>query len=763
MSWARTRASLHDSWSRKDEALSTMPAGALATWHMNDECDAQGAFPLVVHGAVELGVPLAGEDMEASVARGGDGMVARFSGGYLDLSNDAEFALGDGHFTIALRMCDPGGLWQYPILGSYGSDREVSVALRALDGRQIIEHVEPHSTITWMFRDHGPRSVRGSHSLLEAVWGANERNEARMAMYAPSIDPDAKPRSFGGDIRNAVMRTCFPVALIGPTAWHDIVVTFTGPKLQLWIDGVLVDEEYPLGTTRTRTLPFLIGAEHSSGELKTGFHGLIDHVVVWKRALCYEEIGSISGGVEHSRARELAILGDESPAMQYFRARGSNRKAGDCIPYWDAQTNTFRLFYLILRRSHNSKWDCGHGGLEIWQASTSDLEAWDHHPVTIPITEQWEAWNGTGAVAFHDGKYHWFYPTPDYDSEKGGIQHAVSTDGVLFEKTGPHPFMVGGDCEIYEDGKGLFHLIKEAPSGNPQVRLTSSDLQTWTQVDEPLIETDVTMSTCPNLFEFGGWYYYICREGVWRSSAAFGPWASHEPGILDNLSVPKTAAFGSRRRIYAGFLRDDGWGGNLVLRELVQDADGWLGTRFVPEMIPACGEELPLSFVSPRGEVQLDIDSTRLAGDENGSSVDLSGIAGDYRVTLQVKAAPEARSFSVGLRAGGDSEEGTDLLFCPSDGTVGFSRFSHSGGTVNERPGIRGVKGLHEEFRLDIVCRHDIVDAEIGGCRTVAARFWDPGAERIRLAARGGEVIFRDIRIRRVTDTYTPYPIQSAD
>jgi hypothetical protein len=59
--------------------------------------------------------------------------------------------------------------------------------------------------------------------------------------------------------------------------------------------------------------------------------------------------------------------------MQYYRARGHNSKAGDLIPYWDEGQQTFRLFYLILRRNMHSKWDGGHGGLEIWQASTKDL------------------------------------------------------------------------------------------------------------------------------------------------------------------------------------------------------------------------------------------------------------------------------------------------------------------------------------------------------------------------------------------------------
>jgi hypothetical protein len=70
----------------------------------------------------------------------------------------------------------------------------------------------------------------------------------------------------------------------------------------------------------------------------------------------------------------------------------------------------------------------------------------------------------------------------------------------------------------------------------------------------------------------------------------------------------------ARARIYAGFLRDGGWGGNEVLRELVQDEDGWLGLRFVPEMIPACGEDMPVAFTESEGPFeQTSPDTIRLA------------------------------------------------------------------------------------------------------------------------------------------------------
>lgn len=954
-------------------------------WHMSDTSNAAGnEGELRPQGNISLGTPLEGDERDASIARGGDGKVARLENGYLALANDEHLKVNPKQWTLAIRMRDPQGMWRYPILGNYGSDKEASFALRAVDGtkKPLVDRNlgggEVPTIYSWMFKPGGPRSISGSSSLLELVWGAEQPNAARVERIRDMQPEQTWPNPLEKGVVNAVMKPCFPVALIDPTDWHDIVVTLTGPKLELWIDGVLVDEEYPIGVTRTRTLPFLIGAAHENGELKTGFEGLIDHLAIWNRPLSEDEIVKLSGGAEYVRQRELAIVGDESPSMQYFRPRGHNRKAGDLIPYWDAKTETFRLFYLILRRNMHSKWDGGHGGLEIWQASTKDLQSWKHHPVTIPITEQWEAWNGTGAVAFHDGQYHWFYPTPDYDGDHGGIQLAVSKDGSHFTKTEPHPFMEGGDCEIFQDDDGLFHMIKAGPTqrantkpltdktlvawvqiddldqrggsvltvehpdvqqfdgivlgervpkrwmpgsdqlkrtpahtlqngwqaetatpqtvlqmalafegkraalyrngvlyaeydvpkpvtfssgsslliglrhthatrqggffrgrvldarvydtalsaqqlaalkpdtkGGPeplawydfegnslqdktgnfpegllygdakieqgtlvldegdyfrtpgalhtQVRLTSKDLEDWTEVDGPFIASDKHLAICPNVFQFGPWHYYICGSGVWRSREAFGPWTEHRPIRLDNFAVPKTAAFGKNRRIYAGFLPDGGWGGNSILRELVQDDDGWLGTRFVPELIPKCGDALPISF-EPTSAGTIDaINAIRIEAAGETRSVSIPGISGDYRLQLDIVPDPGASSFGIGLRAdSSQADDGCDLILQPSHKRVRFSKMSNSGGGMGGGPGIEAVEGLDKPFTVDVIVRHDIIDAEIAGFRSLATRFWNPAGNCVRLFVIDGAVTFRKVKIQPLAESYAPYPTMTA-
>ena len=331
-------------------------------------------------------------------------------------------------------------------------------------------------------------------------------------------------------------------------------------------------------------------------------------------------------------------------------------------------------------------------------------------------------------------------PIAWYDFGEDGIRDRGDRfpDGMLF-----------GDASV-SDGELVLpgNAYMKAPGTlNQQVRLTSTDLVTWTKADEPAITADERLATCPNLFRFGDWYYYLCSTGFWKSRQPFGPWTRHDPKRTDSLAVPKTAAFGKDRRIYAGFLGDGGWGGNSVLRELVQDKNGNLGTRFVPELIPACGDEVPLVLPDDRKSVTVTADD-----------VLIPDIDGDYRLQAEIVPSSQAVTFGIGLRADADGTNGCDLVFEPGTETVRFSKNSRTGASPLPGPFIEGVRGLDGPFRVDIIVRHDILDAEIAEFRSVTTRFWRPGADRLRLFAAGGPVTFRNIRIRRITDSYVPYP-----
>lgn len=92
---------------------------AVAVWNFSETENGTQTYPLSIHGAVTLGKALGGEERAASLARGGDGKVAVFDGGYLEIGGPA-FDPPGAEFTLLLRVRDPQGEWKAPLFGSYG-------------------------------------------------------------------------------------------------------------------------------------------------------------------------------------------------------------------------------------------------------------------------------------------------------------------------------------------------------------------------------------------------------------------------------------------------------------------------------------------------------------------------------------------------------------------------------------------------------------------------------------------------------------------
>jgi sucrose-6-phosphate hydrolase SacC (GH32 family) len=946
---------------------------AVAVWNFGDPKDSS----LIARGDVKLGVALAGDERAASLARGGDGRVAQFNGGWLEIAGPA-FDPPGAEFTLLLRVRDPQGAWNAPLFGSYGGDGRASLYLRGVDGATLPFEDRNYTggkmstPAMWMFGwPEGPRAIHRSRGVVEFMWGATNLPVPfeQRKMLPKNVPADEIPPLFS-DASNAVLRVMFPIELVGPRDWHDVIVRGTGPRLQLWIDGVLLDEEFPIGTTRRATVPRFFGAAQlADGKLLSGFHGQMDHAALWHRALSDAEIAVLSGGAKLAKQRELAVLGATPERMQYYRPRGHNLKPGDCIPWF--HDGMFHLFYLNLRRNMHSKWDGGHGALEIEHASSRDLKTWQHHPVVAPISEQWEAWNGTGAAVFHDGKYWMFYPTPDYYGTNGGIQLVTSPDGEQWTKQKPHPFLPGGDCEIFPDPdpqKKLFHMIKVgktfggalpelkdktlvawvspadldqhgagvmtiegkgasfdslvlgecAPrrwmAGSENLRRTqrgqqqnapetakpgewvqiaavyagktvtlyrnstryarydvaepmhfaagsqvilglrhldrrdepkahfrgeiadarvyktaltdaqiaelrpheaagpkplvwfdfktggttdragtlapaeleggaavrdgklvlggekdclvsagrktalahwvSEDLKTWKELPEPFLVADESMhaATCPNWFQWNGWYYFLGGGGnIWTSRQPYGPWKRQEHDHIDSLAVPKVGAFTGNRRIYAGWMADNGFGGNLVLRDLVQFDDGALGTRFVPEMIPPTGDPIALKQ-SER--------NARIESKQGRRQFLLDNVPNDARITLTLEPQGTVKAFGIRLRTTDGEKDGSDFRIEPRTARASYSHSTHSGsgGPLMGGPSIGGLRGLDKPVRLDVICRHDVVDVEVDGRHTLANHFWNPDGNRLGVWVEDGALLVRDVTIRPLTDRYEPYP-----
>ncbi len=672
---------------------------AAALWHMSSlKNAAPGGDDLAVRGNVGIGVELTGDERHASVLRGGDGRAARFDGGYLDAGGgpDGRLNLKANAFTLCIRLRDPSGRWMAPLFSKHGGHDK------------LVYNLFSH--------DFGAGKVIGFEIGTERTRGMTQ--------------------------------VSVPLSIIGETDWHDIICRYNGAKLQLFVDGVWMDEEFPMGPLRQgNTEPCLIGAESVGGAVKSGWRGLVDHAALWSRALSDAEIEALSGGAREVASKKLKYLGP-LPSMQYFRPH--NRfNVGDTLPFF--HDGTFHFYYLLDRGHHSAK---GGKGAHQWaHVSSRDLINWTEHPLAVPITREEEGSICTGSMFFHDGVWYAFYATRLIGK---GEQISVATgrDGIHFTKIQPDPLFTADakyhngfrDPHVFRDDQtGLFHMLISTmlKDGNRGclAHYTSRDLKKWIEAEPFLIEGK-EVPECPDYFRWNGRYYLIFSFGqVARyrmSTGPLGPWEKPKLDILDGgaARVMKTAAFTGNRRIGTASIWPFGYAGWAVFRELVQNPDGTLGSRFVPEMIPPSGEPASLTFTPLGDGAAGDAQAVRLRAVDGSTQAMLTGLPRNARIQLRISA--KAASLGLRLRASLDKPETHEIRIIP-----GQRRLSVIGGQSISLDG-----DLDKPITLDIILKDQILDLCINQQQTLVNWVPDLRGDRLIFFAGNGGAIFEQISVR---------------
>lgn len=334
--------------------------------------------------------------------------------------------------------------------------------------------------------------------------------------------------------------------------------------------------------------------------------------------------------------------------IQYWTPDDPNAWVGDVAV--GSFKGRFHVFYLFDRRHHGS--GGGVGRHYFAHLSSSDLVNWEEHPAAVPLDEWWTSL-GTGTPFLYEGKLHLAYGLHTSRLTKDpaypiGATYAVSDDGIRFTKS--HRIVhATQNPTIYNRTDGLLGLV--TGYGMSGTILKSDHIGDWTLYDDAIpIGGD-----CPCLFEWNGRYYLF--QGF--TKFAYSP--TGEPGTFVNwtdtglapyegLSVPMVAPFGENRRIMAGWLNHiHGWGGWLVFRELIQNPDGTLATKWVPEIAPPApieeftaqpGRTFSL-VIAPESEggtaLTLTIDpAARTAAfrdDAADAKIGAAHLAGNFRIT----------------------------------------------------------------------------------------------------------------------------------
>lgn len=464
--------------------------------------------------------------------------------------------------------------------------------------------------------------------------------------------------------------------------------------------------------------------------------------------------------------------------MQYWKPDAANEFAGDMMPYWDGER--FHLFYLLDRDHHAEQG--GLGGHQWAHASSVDLIVWEHHPLALPIGEPGSVdQHGicTGSIFEHEGTYHAYYATrikrPD-GAHYEAICQAASHDLIDFVKSPFNPMFAPGpdlnpadhrDPHLFRDPEtGLFHMLVTAQkaarhSENSLNRgilahYLSRDLQQWEAQSPFLTPGDNPVPECPEHFYWNGFWYLVYSGGgqmEYRlSEHPLGPWRRARRDTIEDgrsLSVPRTAAFRGGRRIAVGFLpwrspeKDDAgyvYAGSAVFRELGQDADGTLTTRFVPEMLPRTGAPIPL----PAGD-GVSAGEIPLASPEGVTIAPIPGTPADCVIRLRITPAPHTGQAGLLLRVNDQMDQGYRLCFLPGEGRILLQRWPE--GYAKPAATIYVLDGLEETIDVVVCMKGSIIDVCINERRTQVERFFERRGTHLGLFVRAGQARFERLSI----------------
>lgn len=507
----------------------------------------------------------------------------------------------------------------------------------------------------------------------------------------------------------------------GDAAWFDFELYAPEPGIKyrlewlnsvirLFVDGKLIDEEWPLG-------------EPARGECT--FH----HP---------EAIQDLSITPLSARPADADM---ELPCpAQFYMPPYHNASVGDCMPF--VSGGRYRLFHLFDRRHHQSKAQLG---AHQWaQISSDDLVSWTLHPMTIGVDEQWEGSICTGSMIEHEGKIYAFYAVRMSDGSPAKLSWAVSEDGVHFKKshqyftlTDPYEPTSARDPKVFRDPEGLYHMLVTTSILDGRTRpgclahLTSHDLMNWTQHEPFLVPGYPGQPECSDYFEWNGTYYLSFANNLnarYRiSKTPFGPWERPKDDIVvsPNLAVPKMANFNGRCLV-SGWLGDGGWGGWAITYELYQRADGTLGVKYIEEMMPKLSFPAvrPVCADASLGYAECVLtecdDSFRLKG---RLSFDNPGVAGELILNFD------------------DAEY--RISFDPTEKTVSFSAPGERPLDVNARSRLINVEGMDKPFDFDLIVYKQILMLLLpDGRLLLPSRLDHSGKCRLSLSCRDGKMTF---------------------
>jgi hypothetical protein len=615
-----------------------------------------------------------------------------------------------------------------PAGATNGFTVKLTVDLKKFNGEKTI--LEIPEVLRVRLRQHDPLDrQRQNYPAGKMPDGSVPVLEAQLRLHSTE-HPDWKEMTIG-----------FPLALLKhPAGEHEVVLNYSGVRWTIYADGELLDNDFPFGDPSwTSTSRWRMNAEH------------VRHATL-----------HLPGIIPVSEPAPKPILAP----VQYWTPPGYNAWVGDVATIF--HQGRYHVFYLYDRRHHASKF--GQGAHYFEHLSTTDFQRWTHHEAATPLEAQWEC-IGTGTPFIFEGRLCLSYGLhteriyPDaqttlpaqlaYLKAHGrtgsfnrstpgapiGATYAVSQDGVSqFEKTWTifHPCR---NPSVYRDpGGGLRMLANhhgkgmwESDSANGGWRCISPDFPPG--------------GDCTFFFRWGRFDYIIGGfKDLWSKPAeapdsAYVDVVRQGLDFYDGLNVPAISEISGGRFLMAGWTPIRGWGGNLVIRELLQFPDGRIGSKWLGEIMPETEPPKSLaasviatsSFTPDHPAFLLTLLVEPIRADQGRLGISFLPENGEQSACEWQLSLDDLRAqFGPGSLNG----------FAAREKSLREGGAPHGAGNY----AIEQLLGVAEPFTLRILVKADekiggsLIDAEIAGRRTMLAYRPDLTVKKLVCRAEGIEL-----------------------
>jgi len=399
---------------------------------------------------------------------------------------------------------------------------------------------------------------------------------------------------------------------------------------------------------------------------------------------------------------------DEQVTTTYYKPYAGY--VGDPMPFFDPQTNMFKVLYLLDYRPNPV------GTYHpIWGVETKDGTNYTSINEVLPcggLNEQ-DAALGTGSVVYdkQSKTYYLFYTghrhLPQAGEATEAVLYATSKDFKTWTKS--RTFLLLGTQYGYsaqdfrdpfvlqmEDGK--WHMLVATKSGGKGTiaEFVSDDLQNWTHAGAFMTMMWDRSYECPDLFKMGDWWYLVYSEqhsAIRRvqyfkgktiadlkacTAGDAGLWPDDHEGFLNSRAyyAGKTATDGTNRYIWGWVPTRDGkdntatapspaepnWGGTLVAHKVLQHADGSLTLVELPAMTEKYNQQQEVKVMKTDDAYTL-----------------YSRLGYHNRITCTIATATATDKFGISFCRGTDSEKYYTLVFNPESATKRKINFEQEG------------------------------------------------------------------------------------